>query len=136
MLGIDPSEFISKGSFSFSSFMKGLDKENMWGYLNQSPGENTIYGIADQTVLQWGLKIAPGDTIILKSESGKPLNIIIAAGLKSSVFQGYVLIGSDMLDQYYPSVAGSSVSWHREKLKIWLFTRTFLRRGFRIMDFL
>jgi len=71
--------------------------------------ENTIYGIADQTVLQWGLKISPGDTIILRAESGQSLNIIIAAGLKSSVFQGFVIIGADNFDRFYPSVPGSSV---------------------------
>ena len=37
------------------------------------------------------------------------LNIIIAAGLKSSVFQGYVLIGMDNFRKYFPSVPGSSV---------------------------
>ena len=60
-------------------------------------------------MLQWGLKISPGDTIILKSESGQPLNVIIAAGLKSSVFQGFVIIGADNFDRFYPSVPGSSI---------------------------
>ena len=72
-------------------------------------GSNTIYGIADQTVLDWGLKIKPGDTLTLRAENGQPLNIIIAAGLQSSVFQGYVLIGKDNFIKYYPSVSGSSV---------------------------
>lgn len=109
LLGLDPSMFISKGSFSFASVMKGLKKENPWILIASPPIKNTIYGIADQTVLQWGLKISPGDTIILKSESGQPLNIIIAAGLKSSVFQGFVIIGADNFDEFYPSVPGSSV---------------------------
>jgi putative ABC transport system permease protein len=109
LLGLDPSLFISKGSFSFASVMKGLKKENPWNLITSPPVKNTIYGIADQTVLQWGLKILPGDTIILKSESGQPLNVIIAAGLKSSVFQGFVIIGADNFDRFYPSVPGSSV---------------------------
>jgi ABC-type antimicrobial peptide transport system permease subunit len=37
------------------------------------------------------------------------LKIIIAGGLKSSVFQGYVIIGSDNFEKFYPSVPGSSV---------------------------
>jgi putative ABC transport system permease protein len=109
LLGLDPSVFIRKGSFSFASRIKSIGDANPWELLNKSSEDNTIYGIADQTVLQWGLKMAAGDTLILKSESGQPLKIIIAAGLKSSVFQGYVLIGSNNFDRFYPSVPGSSV---------------------------
>ena len=70
---------------------------------------NTIYGIADQTVLDWGMKIKVGDTLIIRSENGSPLNIIIAAGLQSSVFQGNILIGMENFTKYYPTVSGSSV---------------------------
>ena len=109
ILGINPADFISKGSFSFSKSMSQKNVENPWKYLNVTSESNTIYGIADQTVLEWGLKIKPGDTLILRAENGQPLNIIIAAGLKSSVFQGYVLIGMDNFMKYYPSISGSSV---------------------------
>ena len=73
------------------------------------PANNTIYGIADQTVLDWGMKIKIGDTLMMRSENGSKLNIIIAAGLKSSVFQGYVLIGMDNFRKYFPSVPGISI---------------------------
>ena len=109
LLGIDPVDFISKGSFSFSKVLPAKNEENPWQFLNVTSESNTIYGIADQSVLQWGLKIKPGDTLILRAENGQPLRIIIAAGLKSSVFQGYVLIGMDNFIKYYPSVSGSSV---------------------------
>jgi ABC-type antimicrobial peptide transport system permease subunit len=109
LLGIDPVDFITKGSFSFSKIMSVRNVENPWRFLNVTSESNTIYGIADQTVLQWGLKIKPGDTLILRDENGQPLNIIIAAGLKSSVFQGYVLIGMENFIKYYPSVSGSTV---------------------------
>jgi putative ABC transport system permease protein len=109
LLGINPSDFISKGAFSFSERLSDRNTDNPWKYLNISSKGNTIYGIADQTVLEWGLKISPGDTLVLKTENGQPLNIIIAAGLKSSVFQGFVLIGSDNFSKYYPSVSGSSI---------------------------
>ncbi|MBA4322834.1 MAG: hypothetical protein C0408_08465, partial [Odoribacter sp.] len=109
LLGLDPSEFISGGSFSFASVMKSLDNENPWKAINRPASENTIFGIADQTVLQWGLKISVGDTIKLKSESGQQLNIIIIAGLESSVFQGFVIIGAENFDRFYQSVPGSSV---------------------------
>ncbi len=109
LLGIDPADFISKGSFSFSKIVPESKGKNPWQFLNMAAGNNTVYGIADQTVLDWGLKLRPGDTLILRAENGQPLNIIIAAGLKSSVFQGYVLIGMDNFIKYYPSVSGSSV---------------------------
>ena len=110
LLGIDPADFIAKKSFSFSKVLTNKSIENPWQYLSLPSENNTIFGIADQTVLDWGLKLKPGDTLILRAESGAPLNIIIAAGLKSSVFQGYVLIGKENISKYYPSVSGSSVT--------------------------
>jgi putative ABC transport system permease protein len=109
LLGLDPSAFIRKGSFSFTAVMKGLREENPWEALKRPPVNNIIYGIADQTVLQWGLKISAGDTVILRSENGQILNIIIAAGLKSSVFQGFVIIGAENFEKFYPSVPGATV---------------------------
>jgi putative ABC transport system permease protein len=109
LLGIDPVDFISKQSFSFSKVVANKIVQDPWQFLNLSPHNNTIYGIADQTVLDWGLKLKTGDTLILRSENGQPLNIIIAAGLQSSVFQGNVLIGKENFSRYYPSYSGSSV---------------------------
>jgi len=109
LLGIDPSEFIKKGSFSFAVRMKDLRKSNPWSSLNIPSDNATIYGIADQTVMQYGLKIKAGDTLKIRSETGQVLNVIIAAGLKSSVFQGYVLIGHENFSRYFPSIAGSQV---------------------------
>jgi putative ABC transport system permease protein len=109
LLGIDPGDFISKDAFSFARVIHDENRGNPWHYLEIEPVANTIYGIADQTVLDWGLKIKTGDTLKLRAENGQPLNIIIAAGLKSSVFQGYVLIGMNNFSRYYPSVSGTSV---------------------------
>lgn len=109
LIGVDPSEFINNGSFSFTKHLGISDSENPWNLLTKDAGASSVYGIADQTVLEWGLKLSIGDTLMLRSESGKPLNVIIAAGLKSSVFQGYILIGSEYFSKYYPSVSGSSL---------------------------
>jgi ABC-type lipoprotein release transport system permease subunit len=109
VLGVDPKDFIEKKSFSFAG--KSVDKSeaNAWDYLNKKAGDDIIYGIADQTVLEWGLKLKVGDTLAIRSESGKTLKIVIAAGLKSSVFQGYILIGKDKFRTFFPSVPGTSV---------------------------
>jgi ABC-type lipoprotein release transport system permease subunit len=109
LLGLDPSVFIGKGSFSFASEMKGIKETNPWKIINEPGDKNIIFGIADQTVLEWGLKIKPGDTLKLKAENGQPLNIIIAAGLKSSLFQGFILIGENNFNRFFPSVSGFSV---------------------------
>lgn len=109
ILGINPDEFINKKSFSFARSLTGENIENPWQFINFPAKNNIIYGIADQTVLDWGLKIKTGDTLMLRAENGQPLKIIISAGLKSSVFQGFVLIGMDNFIKYYPSVAGSSI---------------------------
>ncbi len=109
LLGIDPSEFISRGSFSFASRLKQQGDDVPWKQLNIETGANIIYGIADQTVLEWSLKLKTGDTLKYRSENGQILNIIICAGLRSSVFQGYLLIGEKSLKKYFPSVPGNSV---------------------------
>jgi len=109
ILGIDPSAFITRGSFSFATSIKEPGVDNPWSLLEAAPGDNVIYGITDQTVLQWGLKIKTGDTLVFNAENGQPLKIVICAGLKSSLFQGYLIIGSSYFEKYYPSVPGNSV---------------------------
>ncbi|MFZ0280691.1 MAG: ABC transporter permease, partial [Bacteroidales bacterium] len=109
LLGIDPGEFISRGSFSFASVSREAGDKNPWGLLNENPAKSKIYGIADQTVMQWGLKVKIGDTLKYRTENGQPLDIILCGGLKSSVFQGHLIISEDNLKKYFPSVAGSSV---------------------------
>ncbi len=109
LLGADASDFISRGAFSFAKVLSDKSITNAWNFLNMNSESNTIYGIADQTVLDWGLKLSVGDTIILRAENGQRLNVILAGGLKSSVFQGYVIIGKENFSRYFPSVSGSSV---------------------------
>jgi ABC-type antimicrobial peptide transport system permease subunit len=50
-----------------------------------------------------------GDTLIYRTEKGKTLHIVICGGLKSSVFQGHLIIGEANLREYFPSVPGSSL---------------------------
>ena len=109
LLGIDPGDFIKRGSFSFASSIEKQVTGDEWELLTRPAEDGTIYGIADQTVLDWGLMLKTGDTLAMETENGQRLNIIMAAGLKSSVFQGYVLIGENNFDRYYPSISGYSV---------------------------
>lgn len=109
ILGLDPSELSRRVSFSFATAIGKLSGQNPWDMLDSIQGESTIFAIADQSVLEWGLKLKTGDTLIVSAEDGRPLNMIICAGLKSSVFQGHLLIDKDNFAKYFPSVAGSSV---------------------------
>lgn len=109
LIGLDPASFIADGSFSFASSLKNSDVSNPWELLRVNPGQNIIYGIADQTVMQWGLKLGPGDTLFFRSENGEPFKIILAAGLKSSIFQGNVIISSQNFSRFMPSVSGSNI---------------------------
>lgn len=109
LIGIDPSDIITRNSFSFAVVMEGSDEKKSWLMLNEKNSDDIIYGIADQTVLQWGLMIKTGDTLVFRSEKGKLLKIVICGGLKSSIFQGHLLIGENNFRDYFPSVSGSSV---------------------------
>ena len=109
ILGLDVSGFSRSNVFSFASRLKDLEVDNPWYALEIIPEKNVIYGIVDQTVLQWGLNIRVGDTVTVTTESGKPLHIVVAGGLAASVFQGYIIIGSENFTGYWPSVAGSNM---------------------------
>ena len=117
LLGIDPADFEKNHAFSFSSLLKNADRSDPWSMLNKKPDHNTFYGFADQTVLQWALKKQAGDTLKFRSESGVLISIVIAGGLKSSIFQGYLLVGEDNFTQFYPSVSGNTVLLFRSSEK-------------------
>ncbi|HOU95141.1 MAG TPA: hypothetical protein PLN06_00760 [Bacteroidales bacterium] len=109
LLGIDNSYLAENKAFSFASLHPEANPSNPWEMIERSPGKNIIYGFADQTVLQWGLKKSVGDTLIYSTEQGENLYIIIAGGLKSSVFQGYIITGEKFFNEYFPSATGYSV---------------------------
>jgi ABC-type antimicrobial peptide transport system permease subunit len=109
IIGINPTGFINNGSFSFASLLPGADREKPWEIITRREDCNVIFGFADQTVLDWGLKKKTGDTLVFRSESGGLLKLVIAGGLKASVFQGYIITDSKWISEFYPSVSGSSV---------------------------
>ena len=109
LLGAEVSDFTRNRAFSFSTLAGFVSPANPWNILNESSSHNTIFGFADQTVLEWGLKKKTGDTLKFRNESGQPLNIVIAGGLKSSLFQGFLVIGLENFNRFYPSAHGYSV---------------------------
>jgi len=109
VLGIDANIFSRDGAFSFATVIKGMEGDDPWGIIGRQMPDNTVYGIVDQTVMQWNLMKEAGDTIFIQAEDGTMTNIIIAAGLKSSIFQGNIIIGIENFIRLFPSVSGSKI---------------------------
>jgi ABC-type antimicrobial peptide transport system permease subunit len=109
ILGVDPSGFQKKEAFSFTNILAGIEKKQVWKSLDKPFASGIIPAIADQTVLTWGLKKSIGDTLFYIDESGKPLKLLLIAGLENSIFQGNLLISDSLFRVYFPSVSGSKI---------------------------
>ena len=106
LLGLNPKELY--GHFDFATLDDLADEDNPWKSLEES-GQAYIPAIADQTVIKWSLGKQVGDTLIYHDEAGEEIYLKLIAGLKASVFQGYVLIAEENFIKHYPSSSGSSV---------------------------
>jgi hypothetical protein len=109
ILGIDPQEFYKRDAFSFISVLDLRFKKHPWLILGDSGSGNVIPALADQTVIQYGLNKAVGDTIQYMGESGEILHLRLVASLDNSIFQGKILIADSAFIKHFPS-AGSNVT--------------------------
>ncbi len=109
LLGINSREFDERKSFGFVKLAAAVDAEHPWLELVNSKTEKIVSAYVDQTVLTWGLKKKVGDTLFYLSEAGERLSLIVKGGLKSSIFQGNVLIDQAQFRKYFPSVGGSKI---------------------------
>lgn len=109
ILGVMPEAFDSRHSFSFVSYLDGVDKNNTWLELKKKYGDDIIPAIADQTVITWGLMKSVGDTLIYLNESGQKIKLLLIAGLDNSIFQGNLLISDSLFVQNFPSTSGSRI---------------------------
>ncbi len=106
LIGVDPDELSRRKAFSFTQTAVEADPANPWGALkNDLPG-GVVPGVADQTVITWGLGKSVGDTLEYRDENGKAFKIKLVGGLSNSIFQGNVIISGDALLRKYPSVSG------------------------------
>lgn len=115
ILGVDPS--LLEGRFSFTTRTEELDPELPWSSLQKTLPGGVVPGVADQTVIQWGLMMKTGDTLLYRGETGDTLRIRLVGGLAPSIFQGSVLIADTHFYRYFPSHSGSGVflaSWAPE----------------------
>lgn len=109
ILGINPKVFDKKGSFSFANMMADVDEKHPWLILNPKTGSEVIPAIADQTVITWGLMKKVGDTLTYLNEQGTEIKLLLVGGLKSSIFQGNILIADSIFLANYPSSSGSEI---------------------------
>jgi ABC-type antimicrobial peptide transport system permease subunit len=107
VLGVNATEL--EGRFQFQTKTGNVDKANPWLSLKKSLPGNVVPAFADQTVIQWGLGMKTGDTLLYQNESGDTLRLKLTGGLLPSVFQGYILIDQTHFLRNYPSHSGSSV---------------------------
>ncbi len=102
-----PVELLS-GRFSFAATHALLDKQNPWKSLEKNY-DGFIPAIADQSVIQWGLGKAVGDTLYYLNADGQEIRVLLIGGLANSVLQGNVVISASQLLENFPSNGGSSV---------------------------
>ncbi len=116
ILGVNPS--LLEGHFSFATRTSDLDPANPWSSLQKTLPGGVVPGFADQTVIQWGLMMKIGDTLLYQGETGDTLRIKLIGGLAPSVFQGSVVIADTHFYRYFPTHSGSTVfvtRWNPEE---------------------
>ncbi|MDD4109655.1 MAG: FtsX-like permease family protein, partial [Prolixibacteraceae bacterium] len=107
IIGADPATL--RGRFSFAVKNKDPESDDPWEALDVISDDGTIPAIADQTVIQWGLGKKVGDELLYQNEIGDTLRLKLIAGIKPSIFQGYVIISNNQFLKNYPSVSGSNI---------------------------
>ena len=106
LIGVEPQELIQRHAFTFTKMSDNDEPDNPWLMLNQDFSSNIIPGIADQTVIVWGLGKSVGDTLYYMDERGQKFGVKLMGGLANSVFQGNVIISEKDFVEKYPSMSG------------------------------
>ena len=111
LLGVSPELFDRRGSFTFTAAPKGQSTEQPWTRLlaTTTGHADIVHGVADQSVLTWGLGKTLGDTIEYTDEYGQPFKVKLVGGLANSIFQGSVLINRQDFRARFPSEGGTRV---------------------------
>jgi putative ABC transport system permease protein len=105
ILGVQPDQLSDRLTFIKST--EDLDPKAPWTSLeNELPG-GVIPAVLDQTVIQWGLGLKVGDTLIYLDEAGEEMKLKIIGGLANSIFQGNAIIDDQLFLKHFPSNSGS-----------------------------
>ena len=106
LIATDPSQLHKR--FTFTAKHSLLDDLEPWASLDTDLG-GVIPGIADQTVIRWGLGKNIGDTLTYLNASGEEVPVLLIGGLANSIFQGNVIISANNLLTHFPTTSGSHV---------------------------
>ncbi len=109
LLGVPAARLDRRGAFGFAAFAGGADRARPWRTLLAAPAgpAGGVPGFADQAVITWGLGLAPGEAVRYEDEAGRAFRVRLAAGLRPSILQGYVLIDEAELLRRFPSTEGA-----------------------------
>jgi len=105
VIGVDPQQLIHRDAFIFAQSVIETDSEK-WSILNRELSKDVIPGVADLTVIIWGLGMNMGDTLTYVDEKGNHFKIKLMAGLANSILQGNVVISERHFLERYPSISG------------------------------
>lgn len=109
LLGVSAEALASREAFRWASWAPGMDSRLGWRILDLDLGADTVPAVADQTVIQWGLNKALGDTLSYRDERGRLFKVKLVAGLANSILQGRILISEQAFLSRFPSMNGSRV---------------------------
>lgn len=109
IIGIPAAHFDRLGACTFANLDPSVDKNRPWSALSACLAPGVIPGYADQSVIQWGLRKSPGDTLLYRDEAGNILYVKLLGGLDHSIFQGSILVSDSLLRIYFPSTNGSRI---------------------------
>lgn len=108
LLGIDKQRLAERNAFRFVKTAESIYKGDgsPWNLLNQDLGEDTIAGIGDMSMIQWGMGKSLGDEVAYTDHTGHRFNVRLVGGLANSVFQGSILISEQNFRERFPGAAG------------------------------
>lgn len=108
LLGV-PAAMVQAGGFHFAaSLADSYDIENPWELLEVDLGPEIIPVIGDVNSMQWILKLALGNELILADERGESVRLRLVGTLRESVFQSEMLMSEEQLLRHFPSRSGFS----------------------------
>lgn len=109
LLGVQPDQLQTRGSFTFAGVMKGAEGKEAWNLLNRDLGEDVVPAIGDYATVIWALGKSVGDELQYSDDKGKSFQLRIVGLLKNSIFQGSLLIAEDEFVRRFPSEDGYRV---------------------------
>lgn len=100
--------FVERGGFVFSSHLAETEEEfaNPWKLLDRRFEDGAVPAIGDVNSTTWILKKGLGDDVVVRNETGQEVRLRIVATLKSSLFQGELIVGDSAFTSHFPTIEG------------------------------